>query len=184
MSPVPGAEPAAPPPAEAPAPKPATADTPPMPLPGAALSARFKESPMARSPFAPPSLPVMPTAVPGRQPLPGAQREADDRRTLTIGKGITINGTIADAERLVVEGTIEAGQITGLAELVVAPGGLFKGDVEVDEADIAGTIDGTVTTRRLLTVRSAGQVLGTARCKRLAVEDGGQIQGRIEMIPG
>jgi cytoskeletal protein CcmA (bactofilin family) len=138
---------------------------------------------MARSPFAPPSsLPVAPAAAPGRQPLPGAQREADERRTLTIGKGITINGTIDNAERLVVEGIIEAGQITGLGELVVAAGGLFKGDVEVDEADISGVIDGTLTVRRLLTVRSAGQVLGTARCKRLAVEDGGQIQGRIEMM--
>jgi cytoskeletal protein CcmA (bactofilin family) len=31
-------------------------------------------------------------------------------------------------------------------------------------------------------VRGSGQVLGTARCRRLQVEDGGQITGRIEMI--
>jgi len=31
-------------------------------------------------------------------------------------------------------------------------------------------------------VRGSGKVLGTARCRRLQVEDGGQITGRIEMI--
>jgi cytoskeletal protein CcmA (bactofilin family) len=155
--------------------------TPPAPPPSFALPPSYKDIPMARSPFAPP-LPVAPIAQQGRQPLPGSHRDADDRRTLTIGKGITINGTITDAERLVVEGTIEAGVITGLVELVVAPGGLFKGEVEVEDAEIGGVIDGTLTTRQTLNVRATGRVLGTARTKRLQVEDGGQIQGHIEMI--
>jgi cytoskeletal protein CcmA (bactofilin family) len=33
-----------------------------------------------------------------------------------------------------------------------------------------------------LLVRSTGRVLGTARCRRLQVEDGGQITGHIEML--
>ena len=31
-------------------------------------------------------------------------------------------------------------------------------------------------------VRASGKVLGTARCRRLQVEDGGQITGRMEML--
>jgi cytoskeletal protein CcmA (bactofilin family) len=31
-------------------------------------------------------------------------------------------------------------------------------------------------------VRASGKVLGTARCRRLQVEDGGQITGHIEML--
>jgi len=54
--------------------------------------------------------------------------------------------------------------------------------VEVDEAEIAGTIDGTLTARHSLQVRASGKVLGTARCRRLQVEDGGQITGRMEML--
>ena len=67
-------------------------------------------------------------------------------------------------------------------ELAIAPGGIFKGEIEVEDVEIAGTIDGTLTARGSLTVRSSGRVLGTARCRRLQVEDGGQITGRIEMI--
>jgi cytoskeletal protein CcmA (bactofilin family) len=39
-----------------------------------------------------------------------------------------------------------------------------------------------LTVRGSLIVRGSGKVLGTARCRRLQVEDGGQITGRIEMI--
>jgi cytoskeletal protein CcmA (bactofilin family) len=52
----------------------------------------------------------------------------------------------------------------------------------VEDAEIAGMIDGTLTARGSLIVRATGKVLGTARCRRLQVEDGGQITGRIEML--
>ena len=54
--------------------------------------------------------------------------------------------------------------------------------MEVEDTEVAGTIDGTLTARGNLIVRSTGRVLGTARCRRLQVEDGGQITGRIEML--
>jgi cytoskeletal protein CcmA (bactofilin family) len=142
----------------------------------------LKEASMARSPFAPP-LPPAPSA--GMRPAMSTQvvnREAGERRTLVVGRGISVQGTVQDAERLVVEGTVEATMINGLSELAIAHGGIFKGEVEVDEAEVAGTIDGTVTARHALIVRASGRVLGTAKCRRLQVEDGGQITGRIEML--
>ena len=67
-------------------------------------------------------------------------------------------------------------------ELAISPGGVFKGEVEVEDAEIAGTIDGTLTARGSLIVRTTGKVMGTARCRRLQVEDGGQISGHMEML--
>ncbi len=98
-----------------------------------------------------------------------------------VGRGISVQGVVQDAERLVVEGTVEATMIHA-TELSIAPGGVFKGEVEVEDAEIAGTIDGTLTVRSSLVIRGTGRVLGTARCRRLQVEDGGQITGRMEMI--
>ncbi len=86
-----------------------------------------------------------------------------------------------DAERLVVEGTVEASMIRA-TELSIAQGGVFKGAVEVEEAEIAGTIDGTLTARGNLIVRATGKVLGQANYRRLQVEDGGQITGELKMI--
>jgi cytoskeletal protein CcmA (bactofilin family) len=141
-----------------PAPQPAAPQSPPAPLPG---------SPAPR-----------PMGAPGARPL---AREPAERRTLVVGRGISLQGVVQDAERLVVEGTIEATMIHA-TELAISQGGVFRGEVEVEDAEVAGTIDGTLTVRNSLIVRATGKVLGTARCRRLQVEDGGQITGRIEMI--
>ena len=147
-----------------------------------------KEAPaMSRAPFAPTPAPApqpLPGGVPRPMVAPAARaggRDAAERRTLVVGRGIRVQGTVQDAERLVVEGTVEATMIHA-TELSISPGGVFKGEVEVEEAEVAGTIDGTLTARGSLQVRATGRVLGTARCRRLQVEDGGQITGRMEML--
>ena len=117
---------------------------------------------------------------PGMQPPPQRPAPGAERRTLVVGKGISVQGTVQDAERLVVEGTVEASMIRA-TELSIAQGGVFKGAVEVEEAEIAGTIDGTLTARSNLIVRATGKVLGTAHYRRLQVEDGGQITGELKM---
>ena len=144
--------------------------------------------PAAPPPSGPVGVPLVPVGSQGvTAPRPGLlaggrpTRDPAERRTLVVGRGISVQGTVQDAERLVVEGTVEASMIQA-TELAVAPGGMFKGEVEVEDAEIAGTIDGTLTVKGGLTVRSTGKVLGTARCRRLQVEDGGQITGRIEML--
>ena len=143
---------------------------------------------MGRSPYPAPvpqgPAPQQPVAGQPQQqprPQPPRPREPAERRTLVVGRGISVQGTVADAERLVVEGTVEASMIHA-TELSIAQGGVFKGEVEVEDAEIAGVIDGTLTVRGNLVVRATGKVLGTARCRRLQVEDGGQITGRIEML--
>jgi cytoskeletal protein CcmA (bactofilin family) len=172
----------------------------PMPFPSPAI----KDPTMGRPPFsplpaaqpAPPALPPagalgnppMPPSAPPRPAGPPARPAsgrdtvtAPERRTLVVGRGISVQGTVQDAERLVVEGMVEASMIHA-AELSVSLGGVFKGEIQVEDAEVAGTIDGTVTARGSLVVRASGVVLGTARCRRLQVEDGGQITGRIEML--
>jgi cytoskeletal protein CcmA (bactofilin family) len=129
-------------------------------------------------------MPVPPGATAtGRPVMPPARapRDPSERRTLVVGRGISVQGTVQDAERLTVEGTVESTMIHA-TELAISLGGVFKGEVEVEDAEVAGTIDGTLTARGSLIVRSTGRVLGTARCRRLQVEDGGQITGRIEML--
>jgi cytoskeletal protein CcmA (bactofilin family) len=118
---------------------------------------------------------------PGLPPVRTTPRDRSERRTLVVGRGISVQGTVQDAERLVVEGTVEA-TIIHATELAISPGGVFEGEIEVEDVEIAGTIDGTLTARGSLTVRATGKVLGTARCRRLQVEDGGQITARIEML--
>src|SRR5215217_5594398 len=136
-----------------------------------------------------------PNAAPAGQPMsgprpapiatsasrPGGRVEPSERRTLVVGRGISLQGTVADAERLVVEGTVES-QMIHAAELFVAGSGLFKGEVEVEDAEIAGAFDGTITARGSLIIRTTGRISGSARCRKLSVEEGGQVSGKMEML--
>ncbi len=126
----------------------------------------------------------LPAGLGAPMPMPGGptpRQAGPDRRTLVVGRGISLQGTVSDAERLVVEGTVES-QMIQATELSISQAGVFKGEVQVEDAEIAGTFDGTLTARGALVIRGTGRVIGVARCRRLMVEEGGQISGRMEML--
>jgi len=134
---------------------------------------------------------VMPTPVSPPNPAPASGMAATARagmqlpreeepRTLVVGPGISVHGVVQNAERLVVEGTVDASMIHA-KELSVAQGGLYKGSAEVDDAEIAGTLDGTLTARRNLVVQASGKLVGKASYHRLQVMDGGQIDGALKL---
>ena len=147
-----------------------------------------KEAPAMSVTQKPLATPSVPTAMPrpagvGVPARPVLRTDPAERRTLVVGRGISLQGTVADAERLVVEGTVESKMIQA-AELFIAGSGVFKGEVEVEDAEILGTFDGTITARGSLTLRSTGRISGVARCRKLSVEEGGQLSGRMEMLSG
>jgi cytoskeletal protein CcmA (bactofilin family) len=152
---------------------PAASTGPAAPKPNAAPAAG-----VARVPPAPGAAPSAPAAARGP-----TRTEAGDRRTMIIGKGISLQGTVTEAEKLVIEGTMES-QLLQAQELVISHSGVFKGEVQVEDAEIAGVFDGTLTANGSLTIRATGRVLGVARSRRLSVEDGGQLSGKMEMITG
>jgi cytoskeletal protein CcmA (bactofilin family) len=163
-----------------PAPRPAT----PQGIPAMSTSAPKPNMPPAAGMPVPPR-PMTPT-TPGTPGVgmparPAGRTDAAERRTLVVGRGISLQGTVADAERLVVEGNVES-QMIQAAELHIAQSGVFKGEVQVEDADIAGIFDGTITARGSLTIRASGRVSGTVRCRRFSVEEGGQLSGRMEML--
>jgi cytoskeletal protein CcmA (bactofilin family) len=174
------------------------ATTPPAPEPSSVPTARDPD--LAVPPFRPaaavvppaasaaatsakPSIAPSPTARPASPTAgrPTGRAEAGEQRVLQLGKGISIQGSVTEAERIVIEGTMES-QLLQCQELAISHSGVFKGEVQVEDADIAGVFDGTLTATGSLIIRATGRVLGVARSRRLSVEDGGQLTGRMEMI--
>lgn len=104
-----------------------------------------------------------------------------NRRALVVGQSIHIQGTFNDVETLIVEGTIETSSIK-LKKLVIQQSGVFRGTVESQDIEITGILEGNITAQGNLTVTASGKLLGKAKCRRLKVEDGGQVTGQVEMI--
>ena len=125
-----------------------------------------------------------------RRPHQYSDAPIDDRsvssygesKKLIVGREIELNGNISSCEKLVVEGKVEA-NISECREIEIAETGAFKGEAEIEIAEISGAFEGTINARDLLMVRSTGRVSGIIRFRRLEVERGGQIEGEVQLLP-
>ncbi|CAO3417279.1 polymer-forming cytoskeletal protein [Azospirillum endophyticum] len=137
-----------------------------------------------------PRQPSIPVATPAGAPIAQAAVQAPvqaplapampEQRRLTVGRDISLTGEIGSCDVLVVEGTVEAKLREGRS-VEIAESGLFKGSVEIEEADIAGRFEGDISVRGRLTVRSTGKITGSIRFGELSVDAGGQLIGDIQL---
>ncbi|MDP6787309.1 MAG: polymer-forming cytoskeletal protein [Rhodospirillales bacterium] len=143
--------------------------------------------------------PAKPAAQPGaarpnipRQvsEIPSAPRRGDRGRPgqsegnkLTVGRDIRLKGEITACDKLVVEGRVEA-SLTDARVIEVAPTGYYKGDAQVDEADISGRFEGQLMARDKLTVRAEGRISGSIRYGSIVIESGGEVSGDMRTLDG
>ncbi len=141
---------------------------------------RVVDMPGARPGFGAPAAAPAPATQAAPAPAPAAPLSNDQRR-LIVGRDISLAGEIGSCDVLVVEGTVEAKLREGRS-IEIAETGLFKGSVEIEEADIAGRFEGDISVRGRLRVRSTGKITGSIRYGELAVEAGGQLSGDVQTI--
>ncbi len=147
---------------------------------------------MSDSPQTGQSSAARPAEPTGRRPLPPSvvglsslergqrseRRESAPSGTLIVGEGIQVKGKIESCQMLVVEGHVEAAM--SAEALQVLAKGTFEGTAEVENAEIAGTFNGTLTVRGQLTIKDSGRVAGTIRYGRISIEEGGEISGEVD----
>lgn len=134
------------------------------------MSRRFVETPSAPSTNA---------AAQQRRAAP----TSEDDRTLTVGRGLSLAGEIASCDILIVEGKVEA-KLTDGKLLQITESGQFRGNVEIENADIAGRYDGQLVVHGRLTVRATGRISGIVKYGELEVSAGGQIIGEMQVSGG
>jgi cytoskeletal protein CcmA (bactofilin family) len=135
-----------------------------------------RPAPLAAAPAS-----VAPAAAqPPRRPAePIRQEPVREVRKLIVGREITLSGEIAACDHLIVEGTVEA-SVKDCHRLEVAEAGLFRGTVEISEAEIAGRFEGAITVQGRLWVRATGKIEGKIQYGELAVDAGGTLDGEVK----
>lgn len=109
----------------------------------------------------------------------GAQGTSSaNSRQLIIGQGITMSGEITSCDHLIVEGHVEAA-LKGASVLDVSENGSFNGEVEIEQATIAGRFEGDIRVSGRLTVKSGGFIKGTISYGELTVEAGATLDGKL-----
>ncbi len=125
-------------------------------------------------------IPDIAGVTPRRKEHPSSVGDNDGKRLL-VGRDIRLSGEISACDKLVVEGHIEA-SLPGARVIEVSTTGYFKGNADVEEADISGHYEGELVARDRLVVRAGGRVSGTIRYGRIVIESGGQVSGDMQAL--
>lgn len=112
----------------------------------------------------------------------GRAEGSNEGKRLIVGRDICLQGEITSCDVLVVEGRVEAS--ISARDIEIAESGVFKGNAEIEHAEIAGRYEGNLTVRDRLHIRATGKLIGTVRYRRLEIELGGEIVGDLKTLEG
>lgn len=97
-----------------------------------------------------------------------------------LGKGTIIKGQIQSIGNIRVEGKV-IGDIKTKAKLAMGDASFLEGNIQAQNADIAGVVKGKIEVVELLTLKSTAQVEGEIVASKLAVEPGATFNGTSKM---
>ena len=117
------------------------------------------------------------TALPS-DPPEDDRTSADD--TFTVERGVRLSAESCECAEVVVGGVFESAIRARC--LRVEAGGRFVGRVIVEQADIAGTVEGELTVLGKLVVHATGTVSGRTLCREMVIELGGFIAGEVHRL--
>ena len=125
----------------------------------------------------PSSAPMPQPAVVPRNPAPPIREQA------IIGSSIFIKGDLAGEEDLSIEGRLEGKIELQRHTVTVGKNGRIKGDIYGKIITVEGTVEGNLYGEEQLIVRQSGTVRGNIVAPRVALEDGSNFRGNIDMSP-
>ena len=112
-------------------------------------------------------------------PVQGPRTEQTERRTMIVGREISLSGDIRSCNRLIVEGSVEA-TLHDCREIDIAESGLFKGNASIEQAEVRGRLEGELVVSKRLLIRATGHVSGTISYGEIEIERGGKVSGTIQ----
>jgi cytoskeletal protein CcmA (bactofilin family) len=97
-----------------------------------------------------------------------------------IATGMTVRGDIVSDGIVKVEGAVD-GDVHAIHQVLVARGGIVLGDIDAREAIVGGTVNGSIHASERVEVQSGATVVGDITTRRIAVAEGGTLNGQIRM---
>jgi len=97
-----------------------------------------------------------------------------------IGVGTIITGDIQSKGDIRIDGTLK-GSVKTSGKVVVGQAGIIEGDVECNNADIAGTLNAKISVAQLLSLKGTAKLTGDLVTNKLAIEPGAAFTGHCSM---
>jgi cytoskeletal protein CcmA (bactofilin family) len=124
------------------------------------------------------------------QPIPGPQVQSTPitqspvarvAERSVIGPSISIKGNLAGEEDLLIEGRVEGKIELRNHSVAVGKNGHIKADIHGKVITVEGSVEGNLYGEEQLVVKQSATVVGNITCPRVALEDGSNFKGSIDM---
>jgi len=99
-----------------------------------------------------------------------------------ISAEVEIIGTVKSAGSIQIDGKLD-GDLNCTGDAVIGQGAVIKGNLNVNSVTVSGTLNGNVSAKDRIEMKSSAKVVGDIKAKRLAVEDGVSFVGKSEVNP-
>lgn len=103
--------------------------------------------------------------------------EIEEPETI-IGENVSLKGTLSFQKMIQIDGTFE-GEIESKGKLIIGPRGVVKAHLNLEEAFIAGKVEGDITVKERLVLRGRAEVRGNITAPLLSVDEGVSIIGQV-----
>jgi cytoskeletal protein CcmA (bactofilin family) len=119
--------------------------------------------------------------VPPSPAVPAGGRR--ERAVAVIGSSISIQGDLSGEEDLTIHGRVDGKVDVKGNSVTIGESGRVKADVYGKTIIVEGQVDGNLFGGDQIVLRSSGHVRGNLTAPRVALEDGAQFKGAIDMEP-
>jgi len=97
-----------------------------------------------------------------------------------IGNGTNITGDVNSNGDVRIDGFLK-GNITTSGKLVVGPSGKIEGNVQCQNADVSGEIQGKINVSEMLSLKSSAKILGDIVTGKITIEPNATFTGTCNM---
>ena len=99
-----------------------------------------------------------------------------------LGQSLFIKGEVTGSEDLTVEGRVEGKIDLKDHNLTIGPNGRVHADIHAKTITIIGEVTGNVLADEKVDLTDSGRLVGDIRAPRIAVSDGAQFKGSVDMV--
>lgn len=99
-----------------------------------------------------------------------------------LARGAEFEGLLSFRGSARVDGRL-SGDVVAEGCLVIGEGARVRARIEVDELIVGGELEGKIHARKRVELLDTARVVGSLRCPRLAIAEGGILEGRCQTTP-
>ncbi len=98
-----------------------------------------------------------------------------------IGRGTTLEGTLNAEGTVRLDGMVHGG-INVKGSLIIGEEGMIKGNVNAENAFVAGAVEGNVTAASQLHITTSARLMGDITVKSIIIDEGAIFAGNCSII--